>query len=38
MDVYKDAGDAQRLRAIEVLIEEERRAVEERKEAYRQDN
>jgi len=38
MDVYKDPGDVQRLRAIEVLIEEERRAVEERKEAYRQDN
>ena len=33
MDVYKDAGDVQRLREIEVLIEEERRAVEERKEA-----
>jgi hypothetical protein len=38
MDVCKDAGDVQRLRAIEVLIEEERRAVEERKEAYRQDD
>jgi hypothetical protein len=31
--VYKDAGDVQRLRLIEALIEEEQRALVERQEA-----